>query len=298
MREPGLQAQRQLLSPCAVAPQRCRIGRGDRDVETGARTGPIRQMRRALHAGGKPARRNLRVDVEVAERTPAQHETGASGTFLQIDPAPEPQQPSKLRPLVGREPFERACLQLEAHGAVRRAEQRAHAPAEFQRCTTQIADREAIQHESGRVIAQLEAGILRGDAGEDRAIDIGREQQFAGEIRLGSGKDRRRQHRELVQVELRGLELQLEPSRLAVERIDVDETTAELLAVYLRLEPLDRNTVGAEHEFAARAQRDRKSTRLNSSHEWISYAVFCLKKKKKTANNNLVLKNKKKKKNI
>src|SRR5207247_10824336 len=27
-------------------------------------------------------------------------------------------------------------------------------------------------------------------------------------------------------------------------------------------------------------QTDRKSTRLNSSHEWISYAVFCLKKKK------------------
>src|SRR5207247_7636234 len=28
-------------------------------------------------------------------------------------------------------------------------------------------------------------------------------------------------------------------------------------------------------------EKDRKSTRLNSSHEWISYAVFCLKKKKK-----------------
>src|SRR2546421_9499226 len=28
--------------------------------------------------------------------------------------------------------------------------------------------------------------------------------------------------------------------------------------------------------------RDRKSTRLNSSHDQISYAVFCLKKKKKT----------------
>src|SRR5207247_3445436 len=27
---------------------------------------------------------------------------------------------------------------------------------------------------------------------------------------------------------------------------------------------------------------DRKSTRLNSSHEWISYAVFCLKKKNNT----------------
>src|SRR2546430_8428492 len=31
-------------------------------------------------------------------------------------------------------------------------------------------------------------------------------------------------------------------------------------------------------------QRDRKSTRLNSSHSQISYAVFCLKKKKKVHN--------------
>src|SRR2546430_12725832 len=30
------------------------------------------------------------------------------------------------------------------------------------------------------------------------------------------------------------------------------------------------------------AWKDRKSTRLNSSHSQISYAVFCLKKKKKT----------------
>src|SRR5207247_6623315 len=30
-----------------------------------------------------------------------------------------------------------------------------------------------------------------------------------------------------------------------------------------------------------RPKRDRKSTRLNSSHEWISYAVFCLKKKRR-----------------
>src|SRR5258708_38432033 len=31
---------------------------------------------------------------------------------------------------------------------------------------------------------------------------------------------------------------------------------------------------------------DRKSTRLNSSHQIISYAVFCLKKKKKKKRNN------------
>src|SRR3712207_7788982 len=33
---------------------------------------------------------------------------------------------------------------------------------------------------------------------------------------------------------------------------------------------------------------DRKSTRLNSSHANISYAVFCLKKKKKTKLDNLI----------
>src|SRR2546422_8474644 len=32
---------------------------------------------------------------------------------------------------------------------------------------------------------------------------------------------------------------------------------------------------------SASPSRDRKSTRLNSSHGYISYAVFCLKKKKK-----------------
>src|SRR5438552_9054564 len=39
-------------------------------------------------------------------------------------------------------------------------------------------------------------------------------------------------------------------------------------------EALERERVDAE-------LRDRKSTRLNSSHQIISYAVFCLKKKKK-----------------
>src|SRR5207247_9056171 len=42
--------------------------------------------------------------------------------------------------------------------------------------------------------------------------------------------------------------------------------------------------VGDAHHVKAglRERLDRKSTRLNSSHEWISYAVFCLKKKTKS----------------
>src|SRR2546430_13146228 len=40
--------------------------------------------------------------------------------------------------------------------------------------------------------------------------------------------------------------------------------------------------VGAKHLVFASSSSDRKSTRLNSSHSQISYAVFCLKKKKKS----------------
>src|SRR6266516_5734763 len=44
-------------------------------------------------------------------------------------------------------------------------------------------------------------------------------------------------------------------------------------------------------------RRDRKSTRLNSSHRTITYAVFCLKKKKNKYKNILKKKKKKHKKN-
>src|SRR2546428_2634028 len=43
------------------------------------------------------------------------------------------------------------------------------------------------------------------------------------------------------------------------------------------------------HEITAAGQSlDRKSTRLNSSHDQISYAVFCLKKKKKKKYHNII----------
>src|SRR5690606_41294923 len=43
-----------------------------------------------------------------------------------------------------------------------------------------------------------------------------------------------------------------------------------------------RQRVGRSPKSGIRPARDRKSTRLNSSHVKISYAVFCLKKKKTT----------------
>src|SRR2546428_4377234 len=40
----------------------------------------------------------------------------------------------------------------------------------------------------------------------------------------------------------------------------------------------------AQEDYADKTTTDRKSTRLNSSHDQISYAVFCLKKKKEINN--------------
>src|SRR5687768_17878546 len=67
-------------------------------------------------------------------------------------------------------------------------------------------------------------------------------------------------------------------SRLVAVRPPVAGGQVALLARHRR--PAGKARRGAPPDRSGR--RDRKSTRLNSSHGYISYAVFCLKKKKKT----------------
>src|SRR2546427_2519380 len=55
----------------------------------------------------------------------------------------------------------------------------------------------------------------------------------------------------------------------------------EILDVPVDADGLVTSVVRERLEGLRRQGRDRKSTRLNSSHSQISYAVFCLKKKKK-----------------
>src|SRR5205809_5113915 len=62
-------------------------------------------------------------------------------------------------------------------------------------------------------------------------------------------------------------------------REETGETSARVAPVALRLQ--GRRVFTVAELLAHHAGRDRKSTRLNSSHGYISYAVFCLKKKKK-----------------
>src|SRR5437773_9526360 len=58
----------------------------------------------------------------------------------------------------------------------------------------------------------------------------------------------------------------------------------DALPIFRRSSPSSRGRLPSREASCARAAPpDRKSTRLNSSHITISYAVFCLKKKKKKA---------------
>src|SRR5207247_10304916 len=59
----------------------------------------------------------------------------------------------------------------------------------------------------------------------------------------------------------------------------VDRSGTVLIEAENGYMPFRDATAHAERLLATQACTDRKSTRLNSSHEWISYAVFCLKKK-------------------
>src|SRR5947209_16344049 len=63
--------------------------------------------------------------------------------------------------------------------------------------------------------------------------------------------------------------------------LDKRATSSFLGSILAAVEGGPPKQVSADRVRILRAVRDRKSTRLNSSHANISYAVFCLKKKKK-----------------
>src|SRR2546429_1329176 len=58
-----------------------------------------------------------------------------------------------------------------------------------------------------------------------------------------------------------------------------------------RQPPLALYTTVSPSKIAQSSLRDRKSTRLNSSHGYISYAVFCLKKKKNNGDRSITFNN-------
>src|SRR3989449_8191754 len=92
-------------------------------------------------------------------------------------------------------------------------------------------------------------------------------------------------------VRVRGELARLDPrlpvrtAELVLNDFDTVEPVLDVVPVHdeADLVPLTRglhDAGGRGMQPVVRSGRDRKSTRLNSSHGYISYAVFCLKKKK------------------
>src|SRR5205814_4228465 len=78
----------------------------------------------------------------------------------------------------------------------------------------------------------------------------------------------------------------IDDARRLLPRVADGATRAEGDA-FLRQEAAHANMHAGFNRLLVRWGVDRKSTRLNSSHLGISYAVFCLKKKKKQTDENL-----------
>src|SRR2546430_8327239 len=76
--------------------------------------------------------------------------------------------------------------------------------------------------------------------------------------------------------------VKIEEYRAVMTQLDVlRRREADLSLRYTDANPQLQNTRQQVAEDIKKKTEDRKSTRLNSSHSQISYAVFCLKKKKK-----------------
>src|SRR5688572_31373962 len=60
----------------------------------------------------------------------------------------------------------------------------------------------------------------------------------------------------------------------------INSSTSGFFLCGMMLEPVQNASGSSRKLNSVVDQRDRKSTRLNSSHSQISYAVFCLKKKR------------------
>src|SRR5437899_7875447 len=69
--------------------------------------------------------------------------------------------------------------------------------------------------------------------------------------------------------------------KIYIQSKDALNTLHERAYTALNIKPVKGKQKLEDIEAAKSWMRDRKSTRLNSSHLGISYAVFCLKKKKK-----------------
>src|SRR5262245_64762264 len=104
-------------------------------------------------------------------------------------------------------------------------------------------------------------------------------------IKKGESASRRNLRTRLVLERLTGVSQ--ESRYVSVDmQYGIDREPAALVDYEARTGYMVRRVGFCAHDELQAGASDRKSTRLNSSHLGISYAVFCLKKKKKALNTN------------
>src|SRR2546427_640454 len=124
----------------------------------------------------------------------------------------------------------------------------------------------------------LAARARDGDARAAGVDDLGQELRAGDAV---EAERARRSHLGCVGLDRRRIDEAVDRSRDGGPVVwrELDSPQSEARGDVLGL-PLVERAVGALDVVTARPHQDRKSTRLNSSHSQISYAVFCLKKKK------------------
>src|SRR5688572_31199389 len=85
----------------------------------------------------------------------------------------------------------------------------------------------------------------------------------------------------LFRSEASGAEAKLSQLKELLHREGFFDNPDQRLLIFTEFKDTLEYLVGRLSDWGFKVGLDRKSTRLNSSHSQISYAVFCLKKKKK-----------------
>src|SRR2546427_246452 len=143
----------------------------------------------------------------------------------------------------------------------------AQAQAQLANARAQLANADQTQAQNRATLGASRAGLAAAQAESDRAAaELQRVQALSerGSVSLNE--------RDKVRA----------TARLAATNVAKAQADIEINAQKIKATTVNRASLEAQVQMAeAQLRQDRKSTRLNSSHSQISYAVFCLKKKKK-----------------
>ena len=149
---------------------------------------------------------------------------------------------------------EPARIDVERHRAARRVERTFHAAVQAERGVREIGDAHLVERQPLGIELERAADALHVDARNGRAADIHAERAGAGALKRRTVERRAAEGEHAIDIEFGGLQFRIEARRLAADRARIGEPAFDGLAVELEFQPLDRELLRADGEFAAGAQ--------------------------------------------